>query len=61
MSDTKPVFEVHPANRTIRSTPSGRAFLDSYPSSISPKMHELRARYEALHAAENRLEPSRPS
>ena len=60
MSDAKPVFEVHPANRIIKSNPPGRAFLDSYSSSISPKMHELRARYEALHAAENHLEPSRP-
>lgn len=60
MPDTKPVFEAHPANRIIRSTSFGRALFDSSSSPISPKMHELLARYEALHATEYHLKPSKP-
>lgn len=52
MSDVKPVPDVYPANRSIKSCLLGRFALDSYSSPASPKLRELRARYEALHATE---------
>ena len=52
MSDVKPVIEVHPATRSTQSSPPGRKPFDSFSIPISPKIHELRARYEALQATE---------
>lgn len=49
MSDVK-IPEVHPANRSIEGSLFGRSYSDSYSSPTSPKIHELRVRYEALHA-----------
>lgn len=58
MSEAEPVIELHPNNRSTGNSTHGRAFFDFYSSPISPKMHELRARYEALLAMENNLKPS---
>lgn len=60
MSEVKPVFEVHPANRSIRSSLPGRFPFDPFFSPVSPKLHELRVRYEALHATGKKLKPSIP-
>ena len=52
MSDIKPVPEIYPANRPIKSCLSGRSRFVSYSAPTSPKIRELRARHEALHATE---------
>jgi hypothetical protein len=56
----KPILEVHPADRTTESGPLGRLPLDSFSIPISPKIYELRARYEAHHATESDLKPPKP-
>ena len=47
----KPVLGVHPAEFATLSGTSVRFSSSSYASPSSPKIHELRARYEALHTA----------
>ena len=58
MSPVKPVPEIHPADRATMGSPIGRLPLGSS-CPKSPKFQELRARYEALHATEDELKPSK--
>ena len=51
----KSVLEVHPTDPVTLSGLHGRLSLGSYASPLSPKIHELRARHEALHTAESDL------
>jgi hypothetical protein len=57
----KPILEVHSADRTTESGPLGRLPLDSFSIPTSPKIYELRARYEARRATESDLKPPKPS
>ena len=59
MSPVKPVSEIRPADRATAGSPIGRLPLGSSSSPKSPKLQELRARYEALHGTENEAKPSK--
>lgn len=49
----KPVLKAHHVDHATLSDTHGRFSLGSYPSPSSPKIYELRARYEAQHPAES--------
>jgi hypothetical protein len=53
MLPVKSVSEARPTY-LVRS-PLGRSHPGAYSAPTSPKIHELRTRYEALHATENGL------
>jgi hypothetical protein len=50
MLPVKPVLEIHPAHRNPVRVPLGKPPSSSFSVPSSPKISELKARYEALHA-----------
>lgn len=52
MPDNKPIPEAYSSNHSIKGGLLGKPLFDSYSSPTSPKIHELRARHEALHSKE---------
>ncbi len=53
----RPVLEVHPVAPSTLSGMHGRFSLGSYASPSSPRVQELRAKYEALHTAGSDFKP----
>ncbi len=52
MLPVNPALKAYPDDR-VRN-PFGRLSSGSYSAPTSPKIHELRARYEALHSTESK-------